>query len=365
MKKMHRVRVWLVVALTVALSVLASGQAAPSSLEQQFRNPPDSAKPRAWWHWMSGNVTEPGITADLEWMHRVGIGGMQMFDGDMGAPLFVDKPVIWMSPEWKSAWHHAASEADRLHLEMSMAASGGWSETAGPWVKPEQGMKKYAWSETIVEGPGRFRGSLRKPPATVGKFQDLAPAPPREQHPDLTLTGAHAQPPLPKREPTPELYEDAAVVAFPAPAEEDAAQKPEITCSCGEIDGAALTDGSFGKVVEVAYPERDHAWVQFAYGEPHAGAIDFIRGGSGFALQRPGYSRGAHRSQRRWADLASAGATAGTGGHRVGQPCGSDFFDSAGEGALLPADVHAAAAQSVAAAAGGNAVASASAVDGG
>ena len=218
---------------------------------------------------MSGNVTEPGITADLEWMHRVGIGGMQMFDGDMGAPLFVDKPVIWMSPEWKSAWRHAAAEADRLHLEMSMAASGGWSETAGPWVKPEQGMKKYAWSETVVEGPGKFGGTLRKPPATVGKFQDLAPAPPREQHPDLTLTGAHAQPPLPKREPTPELYEDVAVVAFPAPADENDAQKPDITCSCGEIDAAALTDGSYGKVVQVPYPEGGHAWVQFAYAEPH------------------------------------------------------------------------------------------------
>ena len=86
-------------------------QTATASLEQAFRQPPDSAKPRAWWHWLSGNVTEEGITADLEWMHRVGIAGMQMFDGDLGAPLFIDKPVIWMSPEWKSAWRHAAAEA--------------------------------------------------------------------------------------------------------------------------------------------------------------------------------------------------------------------------------------------------------------
>ncbi len=289
MKRMHRALVWLAAAgLMAAASDLARGQAASSSLEQQFRNPPDSAKPRAWWHWMSGNVTEPGITADLEWMHRVGIGGMQMFDGDMGAPLFVDKPVIWMSPEWKSAWHHAAAEADRLHLEMSMAASGGWSETAGPWVKPEQGMKKYAWSETIVEGPGKFGGTLRKPPATVGKFQDLALAPPREQHPDLTLTGAHAQPPLPKQEPTPELYEDAAVVAFPAPAGEVDAAKPEITCSCGSIDGAALTDGLYGKIVPVSYSDDNRAWVQFAYAEPQP--VESIVFGTAAAVQFSGPS---------------------------------------------------------------------------
>ena len=111
MKRTQSKFVWpAAVAVAALISALACAQTASSSLEQQFRNPPDSAKPRAWWHWMSGNVTEPGITADLEWMHRVGIAGMQMFDGDMGAPLFVDKPVIWMSPEWKSAWRHAAAE---------------------------------------------------------------------------------------------------------------------------------------------------------------------------------------------------------------------------------------------------------------
>ena len=134
---------FIIISMLVAGNLFAAGQVTEpitsSSLESGFLLPPDSAKPRVWWHWMSGNVTEKGITADLEWMHRVGIDGMQMFDGDMGAPLFVDKPVIWMSPEWKSAWRKAASEADRLHMEMSMAASGGWSETAGPWVKPATG----------------------------------------------------------------------------------------------------------------------------------------------------------------------------------------------------------------------------------
>ncbi len=259
-----------VAAIATTTATCGFAQSGSSSLEQQFRNPPDSAKPRAWWHWMSGNVTEPGITADLEWMRRVGIAGMQMFDGDMGAPLFVDKPVIWMSPEWKSAWRHAAAEADRLHLEMSMAASGGWSETAGPWVKPEQGMKKYAWSETVVEGGKRFNGVLPKPPATVGKFQDLAPAPPREPHPDLTLPGAKPQPPEPQRPPTPELYQDAAVIAFPAPADETNAPKAEITCSCGAIDGAALTDGSYAGIVKVPYGEDNHAWVQLSYPQPVA-----------------------------------------------------------------------------------------------
>ena len=41
-------------------------QGAPASLERGFRTPPEAAKPRVWWHWMNGNVTKEGITADLE-----------------------------------------------------------------------------------------------------------------------------------------------------------------------------------------------------------------------------------------------------------------------------------------------------------
>src|SRR6478672_13837231 len=155
-----------VTTVLLALATLASraeaqnSAATPSQLEQTFHTPPDAAKPRVWWHWMNGNVTTAGITADLEWMKRVGIGGMQMFDGSLGTPQFVDNRLVWMTPEWKQAFRHAANEADRLGLEMTMAASGGWSETGGPWVKPAQAMKKLVWSERVVDGGTRFVGAL-------------------------------------------------------------------------------------------------------------------------------------------------------------------------------------------------------------
>src|ERR1700760_3390278 len=142
--------------LSISIALLAVGtgsawsQGSADPMRSGFENPPNGARPRVWWHWMNGNITQEGITADLEWMHRVGIGGMQMFDGDLGVAHYMN-PVIWMTPEWKAAMQHAAGEADRLHLEMSMAASGGWSETAGPWVKPSEAMKKVVWSETEVE----------------------------------------------------------------------------------------------------------------------------------------------------------------------------------------------------------------------
>src|ERR1035438_3721656 len=55
-------------------------------------------------------------------------------------------------------------KADKLGLETAVAASPGWSETGGPWVKPEDAMKKYVWSETWIQGGRRFAGKLAPPP---------------------------------------------------------------------------------------------------------------------------------------------------------------------------------------------------------
>jgi len=45
-----------------------------------------------------------------------------------------------MTTDWKDALRQAA--ADRLGPWNVDGASGGWSESGGPWVKPEEAMKK-------------------------------------------------------------------------------------------------------------------------------------------------------------------------------------------------------------------------------
>src|SRR5215471_8380960 len=234
--------------VSLAVFILALGALA----QKAFQNPPEAAKPRAWWHWMSGNVTKEGITADLEWMHRVGIGGMQMFDGDLGVAHYM-KPVIWMTPEWKAAMQHAAGEANRLHLEMSMAASGGWSETAGPWVKPEEAMKKAVWSETPVQGPMHYSGHLADPPRVNGPYQGLETL---EQPMVPNLGGAPATytpPPSPPPPPDPTFYADSVVLAYRLPMDEAAAANPQpkITSSDATFDPSPLSDGNYSTVAEL------------------------------------------------------------------------------------------------------------------
>jgi hypothetical protein len=162
-----------ILAGVATLSLAATGAAA-DPLADGFRAPPNSARPRVWWHWMNGNVTIDGIEKDLAWMARVGIGGVQNFDASLATPQIVAKRLVYMDPDWKAAFRRAVEVADQKGLEFAIAASPGWSETGGPWVKPEDGMKKLVWSETLVPGGKRFTGKLSAPPKTTGPYQAAA-----------------------------------------------------------------------------------------------------------------------------------------------------------------------------------------------
>lgn len=205
-----------------AMAQAPAPQAPARSLEEQFGNPPADARPRVWWHWVDGNVTKEGIEKDLTWMSRIGIAGFQNFDAARDAPQIVDHRIVYMSPEWRDMFRFAVARANTLGLEYGIAASPGWSETGGPWVKPEDAMKKLVWSVTTIAGGKRFDGLLAMPPAVPGPYQDVARAP---DH------GSQA----------PDFYRDAVVVAFREDAEAPA--KAETVSANGNlVDGATLTD---------------------------------------------------------------------------------------------------------------------------
>jgi hypothetical protein len=166
---------WLAAAFCV-FSVAVTLSAAFASetgdrLEKGFLSPPPSARPHTWWHWMNGNVTKEGITADLESMQRVGVGGFQVFNPLEGIP---DGPAPYMSPQWLDMMRFAASEADRLGLEMCFHNCAGWSSSGGPWIKPAQAMQTVVTSETHVKGPKKFDAVLPQPQTNLDYYRDIA-----------------------------------------------------------------------------------------------------------------------------------------------------------------------------------------------
>ena len=86
-------RTWIVVAASLlaltagaACGAEIAATAAADTLVHDFLRPPASARPWVYWFWLNGNITRNGITADLESMHRVGIGGVLIMEVDQGAP---------------------------------------------------------------------------------------------------------------------------------------------------------------------------------------------------------------------------------------------------------------------------------------
>src|ERR1035441_5104771 len=264
---------WVVLLTALVGAWIVSAQNSGDALARGFQNPPESAKPRVWWHWMNGNITKEGIKLDLEWMKRVGIGGFQNFDAALNTPQVVEKRLVYMTPEWKDAFKYAATLADQLGLEMAIARSPGWRESGGPWVPPAQAMKKFVWSETHVQGGQPFTGTLAKPPSTTGQFQNIAATP---------RGGAGAGPPPP---PLPEFYADSAVIAYRAPDGDlsMAELQPKVTSSGGQFDLAALTDGDLVRATLLPAPPVDQkAWVQFEFAAPQTvRALTLVTAGGG------------------------------------------------------------------------------------
>ena len=179
--------------LTVLAAMCAAAFAsfAGDDLAQRFADPPHEARPQTWWHWMNGNISKEGITADLEAMKDIGLGGAQIFDIDYGIP---PGKVDFASPEWFDCVKRAAREAKRLGLDLALNTGSGWSCAGGPWNTITNGMKFMTHAETVVKGPTKFKGRL---------------------------------PPLPFEGNYPSRYGnfsvDIAVIAYPTPAAESAA----------------------------------------------------------------------------------------------------------------------------------------------
>ena len=194
--------------LTLAAALASPGLAAPAAdpLATGFASPPAQTKPWCYWYWISDNISQAGITKDLEAMARVGLG--EAFIGNIFLDDVPPGKVKVLTPEWWDLIAHALREGGRLGVNIGMFNCPGWSQSGGPWIKPDQAMRYVASSETRVTGPAHFAAKL----------------------------------PTPK-----EPFQDLALLAFPAPAQDAdtlAASKPRVTCLPAAPGAGTLADGN-------------------------------------------------------------------------------------------------------------------------
>jgi len=221
-----------------------------------FQNPPRSARPYVWWHWIDGNITKDGIRKDLEWMDRIGIGGFHQFDAGgamMQGVRHIVEQVPYLGDAWKDAFSYAIHFADSLGMEIGIASAPGWSSTGGPWVEPADGMKKLTWRTLEVTGGSRQTIQMPEPYRNIGRFLNGDP-------------GLYA----PVFETIYPWYQDIAVLAVRMPEGERSLTEMGASVSSsggsftvGQLSNADLLDGT-----ELpSNPSGTHSWIQYSFPE--------------------------------------------------------------------------------------------------
>src|SRR5690348_14810887 len=220
------------------VAFLASNYSLADDLEQNFLKPPPSARPWVNWFWLDGNITREGITADLEAMQRVGIGGVLLMDITQDIP---PGPVLFGGAEWRALFKHTVMEADRLGLQVSLHNAPGWCGSGGPWITADIAMRKVVSSRTNLIGPAHFSAVLPPLPGDKGAGHEIATL----AFPTLVGEGA----PVPGFAPT-------------------------ITASGPDhIDGRKLLDGDPSTFIAIPAPHGKNQYLQLEFAKPYSASF--------------------------------------------------------------------------------------------
>jgi len=134
------------------------------SLEDGFRDPPVSVRPKGYWGWMNGNFNLSRLTYELEQAKAQGMAGFDIFDvGAISNPDgIVPAGPEFMGEEYLEAISYAVREATRLDMELGLILSSSW-DAGGSWIESEYGSMALYESLVVVEGPGIYNEVLPFP----------------------------------------------------------------------------------------------------------------------------------------------------------------------------------------------------------
>ena len=141
-----------------------------AELAETFGSPYGKVQTGCYWYWLCGNISSDGAAKDIEAMKRAGID--RAYIADIGKIDTLKRgPVDTFSPEWRDAFQTAFRRASELGVEIGLFNCPGWSMAGGPWVKPEQSMRRIVSRSLVVEGP---KNGVALPPfGSVQHVRDL------------------------------------------------------------------------------------------------------------------------------------------------------------------------------------------------
>jgi hypothetical protein len=169
-------------------------------LEQEFKNPPTSARPKGFWSWVNGNFDLERLTIELEESKANGMGGYDIWDVANLADYENKVPAgpAFMGEESTNAIVYAIKEATRLNLEIGLVVASSWN-SGGSWIKPEHGVMGILDTTLVVRGQQDLPEKFPFPPLPKYDAYDKE----REMLISKDLNGL------------PEFYKEVAILAIP------------------------------------------------------------------------------------------------------------------------------------------------------
>ncbi|MEZ5103520.1 MAG: glycosyl hydrolase [Draconibacterium sp.] len=168
MKNLTRLHLFVLVLLALFSCNHEEKNISGVTLESGFVNPPDSVRIGVYWYWISDHISKEGVVKDLHAMKKAGI--TRAFIGNIGLDNVPFGKVKMFSDEWWDILHTTLKTATELNIDIGIFNSPGWSQSGGPWVKPEEAMRYLATSELRVKGPLKLNKKLMQP---TDFFQDV------------------------------------------------------------------------------------------------------------------------------------------------------------------------------------------------
>jgi hypothetical protein len=136
--------------------VVTSSNQQRQSLRQSFLTPPDSIRVGCYYYWVNEHVDPKGVVADLQWMKQNGIT-LAFLATDIRNRTRWERPWEgetfgknkFQSKLWWKNLRTALKTAGELGIEMGIFNCPGWSQSGGPWIKPEETMRN--WTPNGIE----------------------------------------------------------------------------------------------------------------------------------------------------------------------------------------------------------------------
>jgi hypothetical protein len=154
-------------AAAALLAAVAGRSAAPDPLEAGWRNPPQQARPHAYWLWLNGYVHPESAKKDLQGLKDAGFGGVLMFDMGARGEKSLQPPAgpAFLSKPWMKQFQESVKLANSLGLQFDFSVVSSW-DLGGHWIEPKHGTMGLYTSETTVQGGKSVDVVLPFPPPT-------------------------------------------------------------------------------------------------------------------------------------------------------------------------------------------------------